>query len=632
MKSMSRRQLATTALFFLVVVSAGLCFLRLKQNPPGFYIDESSIAYNAWTIASTGADEHGLAWPLYFRAFGDYKNPVFIYLLAAIFRVTGPGILVARALSATAVVLAAGVLGWLAFRLTRSRRTALLITATALLTPWLFELGRVVIEVALYPLVLALFLLLVQRASTKPRWGTLEVVSLAAALALLTYTYSIGRVLAPLLAAGLILFWTRERRSQVVLTWCGYAITLIPIALFALRNPSALTDRFRLITYLTPDLSLGAGVWQFVRHYVRNVNPWRLLITGDPNRDQIVHVFGSYQFLAATFVLSVVGLIVVVRTQLRDPWWRFVLYGCVVALVPASLTNSHFHMLRLVAVPVFLLVVAIPGMAWFNERANSRGLTVALVVLIGLTLAQGALFQWRYHQTRTSERRIHLFDGEYHKKIFRPAIASSANPIYLADALWIPGYIQVYWYATLDGVGLERFHRLPPFEAPPIGALVISTEENCPGCDVLATTRLYTLYIARERRPRSPLPTEALRAEVAVISPAKKVRADRPAVFRVKVKNLSSATWLARERGGGSYQVALGNHWLDSSGNMVVHDDGRSALLRDLKPGETTELSLTVNAPRKPGDYLLEIDMLQENVSWFALLGSQAVRLPIRVE
>src|SRR5919201_22532 len=68
----------------------------VPADPPGFYIDESSIAYNAHAIAQTGRDEYGEAWPLYFRAFGEYKNGPYIYLLAAVFRLTGPSIVAAR--------------------------------------------------------------------------------------------------------------------------------------------------------------------------------------------------------------------------------------------------------------------------------------------------------------------------------------------------------------------------------------------------------------------------------------------------------------------------------------------------------------------------------------------------------
>ena len=76
----------------------------------------------------------------------------------------------------------------------------------ALVTPWLFEVAHVVIEVALYPFALSLFLLCVHRAAGKPKWRTSEIIPIALALALLTYTYSIGRLLAPLLALGLVLF------------------------------------------------------------------------------------------------------------------------------------------------------------------------------------------------------------------------------------------------------------------------------------------------------------------------------------------------------------------------------------------------------------------------------------------
>jgi 4-amino-4-deoxy-L-arabinose transferase-like glycosyltransferase len=630
MKSLSRSSLLIVALAFLAAIAAVLCFLRLDKNPPGYYIDESSISYNAQTIATTGRDEHGVSWPLYFQAFGDFKNPVYIYLLAALFRITGPGMFVARCLSAAAIILAAAVLGHLAAQLTRSRAVGLLITIFALLTPWLFEVAHVVVEVALYPFALALFLLCVHRAAAKSKWRAQEVISLALTLALLTYSYSIGRLLAPLLALGLVLFWTRERWVGIVLTWCGYAITLVPLALYAFKHPGALTERFRIITYLTSDAGVAESAWEFVRHFVRNINPRRLLITGDPNRDQIVHLFGSYQFLAAVFAFTILGLLIVWR-QRADSWWRFVLYGAVVSLVPASLTNEHFHMLRLIGVPVFLLVFAIPGVAWFFEREQTGLAKIAFVVLIGTALAQAAVFQWRYQSSWQNPRRVHLFDGEYREKIFRPAIASNAQPIYLADALPIPGYIQAYWYSTLEGIDVSRFQRLPPSEPPPIGTLVIGTEENCPGCEIMATVPPYTLYVARERRPRSPLPLESLRAELSVVSSPGKLRPRALATFRVKVTNRSDATWLARERGGGSYQVALGNHWLDAEGKTLVHDDGRSALLRDLHPGETAELSLTVNTPRTPGAYILEIDMLQESVSWFGLVGSNTLRLPVEV-
>src|SRR5256885_8404144 len=129
------RQWRLVILLCLVLASVSY-FIRVIQNPPGYYIDESSISYNAYTISQTGHDEFGNSWPLYFRAFGDYKNPVYIYLLAGLFKLTGPGILAARMLGAVAGVVAALLLGLLAARVTRRRDVGLLVATSALLTPW----------------------------------------------------------------------------------------------------------------------------------------------------------------------------------------------------------------------------------------------------------------------------------------------------------------------------------------------------------------------------------------------------------------------------------------------------------------------------------------------------------------
>jgi hypothetical protein len=64
---------------------------------------------------------------------------------------------------------------------------------------------------------------------------------------------------------------------------------------------------------------------------------------------------------------------------------------------------------------------------------------------------------------------------------------------------------------------------------------------------------------------------------------------------------------------------------------MIVNDDGRSPLLFDLRPGDEIELPLTITAPQHEGDYVLEIDMVQEAVSWFGEKGSKTLRSRVRV-
>ena len=618
-------------LLWLLLAAAGLGSYAwgAPTNPPGFFIDESSVAYNAHTISESGRDEHGEAWPLYFRAFGDYKNPTYVYLLAAVFRVTGPGVAAARYLSAALGVLAALALGLLGVRLTQSSAAGLLTFLTALLTPWLFELSRVVVEVAAYPLAVALFLLATRRAAGKEAWGVADSALVAAALALVTYTYSTGRLFGPLLALGLVLLVTGQRRVRSVLTtWALYGLALVPLYVYHRRNPEALTKRFNYLTYVTPESRYVEDAWEFVKHFAGNFNPWRLLVTGDVNTYQIASVPGAAPVLAASFALALFGAWLALKSARRDAWWRLLLYGLFASAVPASLTNDYFHLLRLAALPVFLVALTAPALAHLMGKRRA-----VLLILIALTLAQGAAFRLQFERYADSPWRRHVFDADYPAKILPAALTASPREVHLADSTSVPGYVQALWHGAARGLAPETFVRLRAEEPAPAGAVVITTEDVRPRCRVIVESEPYTVC-ATEGPPREtgPLADADLRAELRAEEVPERVAAKSRVEVRVAVRNAGGAVWLARERGLSPHQLSAANHWLDASGNVVVNDDGRGALPRDLRPGDEIEITFAVNAPGRPGDYVLEIDMLQEGVAWFALKGSQTLRVPVKVE
>jgi hypothetical protein len=616
---------------WLLLAAAGLAFYAwgAPTNPPGFFIDESSVAYNAHTIGEAGRDEHGEAWPLYFRAFDDYKNPTYVYLLAAVFRVTGPSVAAARYLSAALGVLAALALGLLGSRLTGSRAAGMLTFVVALLTPWLFELSRVVVEVAAYPLAVALFLLASRRAARRSSWGVADSACVAASLALVTYTYSTGRLFGPLLALGLALLVTTRARARALLTtWVLYGLALVPLLVYHQRHPEALTKRFNYLTYVTPESGSAEVAWEFVKHFAGNLNPWRLLVTGDVNNYQIASVPGAGAILAASFALALFGAWLALKSARRDAWWRLFFYGLAASVVPSSLTNDYFHLLRLSALPVFLVALCAPALARLVERRRA-----ALAVLVALTLAQGVVFRWQFERYARAPWRLHMFDADYPSKLLPAALAASPREVYLADSTSVPGYVQALWYGAASGLPPETFVRLRVDEPAPDGAVVITTEDVRPRCRVLAESEPYVVC-ATEGTPRTPRPLADadFRAELRAVELPARVSAKARVNIRVAVRNAGGAVWLARERGLSPLQLSAANHWLDVSGQPVTNDDGRGALPRDLRPGEEIELTFAVNAPRRPGDYLLEIDMLQEGVSWFALKGSQTLRVPVKVQ
>src|SRR5437763_16919038 len=84
-----------------------------SQNPPGFQVDESATAYNAYLVARTGAGEFGPRVPVMFQEYAvsspTYMNHLVIYLLACTFLFLPPSIPVARGL-ATCCIFAAFLL------------------------------------------------------------------------------------------------------------------------------------------------------------------------------------------------------------------------------------------------------------------------------------------------------------------------------------------------------------------------------------------------------------------------------------------------------------------------------------------------------------------------------------------
>src|SRR6185295_2533600 len=64
---------------------------------------------------------------------------------------------------------------------------------------------------------------------------------------------------------------------------------------------------------------------------------------------------------------------------------------------------------------------------------------------------------------------------------------------------------------------------------------------------------------------------------------------------------------------------------------VLVANDTRTPLSQDVNPDEVTTLYLEVTAPSVDGEYLLDIDMVQENVAWFQGKGSTPSRTRCRV-
>jgi SAM-dependent methyltransferase len=128
-----------------------------------------------------------------------------------------------------------------------------------------------------------------------------------------------------------------------------------------------------------------------------------------------------------------------------------------------------------------------------------------------------------------------------------------------------------------------------------------------------------------------PLPHRAFKAALAVEPTALTLEAGSVLHLLVTVVNASPQMWPAAPNDAGRYGISVGDHWLDADGRMVERDEVRRELPHDVAPGSRVEVMLPVTVPELNGDYLLELDLVQEHVQWFADAGSPTVRIPCTV-
>ncbi|HEY2919133.1 MAG TPA: hypothetical protein VGK77_09095 [Candidatus Binatia bacterium] len=492
----------------------------ISHNPPGFYLDESATAYNAYLVSRTGAGEFGPRFPLLFQFYegvsATYVNPVTIYLLAIVLRFLPPSILVARMFAAFWMFAACLLLGLLAKRISGQIKIGIVVAATALLTPWLFEVSRLVWDAHFVAVTVVMFLLAAYHAQSKEIWGWRDIAMLAASLTVLTYGYFSGRVLGPLFALGLLFFATTRRRFiGVAKTWLLYGITLIPILVFNWRHPGTVMRRYYAATYMKPGVPWRDTASEFVKRYLEDQSLTGLLQTGHPlPRHHVIEAGGVFFF--ATFILAMIGLLLVVVRHRRDPWWRFAVYGLAVSIVPGAITYEPFHALRLMALPVFLFLMMVPALEWLlapDEQKQalggkqdrgaspynlSRSIRFGiLTLLLALTIIEAVRFQTIFR--REGPKRGNYFDVPY-KEIYDAAVAQPSRPIYLIDGYFGPAYIHAFWYATVEGRPTSEFVHLGDAAkrpTPPVGGVVISSDLNCQNCEIIKRSGTFLLYRAK---------------------------------------------------------------------------------------------------------------------------------------
>lgn len=377
----------------IILLATVLRLYKITQNPPGLYIDEVAIGYNAYSILKTGRDEWGTRFPVLFRSFGDYKPPLYIYTVAVFEALLGPTDLAVRLPSALAGILTIVAVYFLTRELTKvglgekesrelSDKTKMILPFSASLllaiSPWHLQFSRAGFEanLALFFVVLGAWLFLA--AMRRRPWLLLP--SLLAFVASV-YSYQSERLFTPLFVAVLVLVFHKKllaHKKEVVVTGLLALLVFLPyIPTFVSRDGLARLQSESIVNE-------SGNIWhKFQTNYLGNLSFDYLFFRGDQSGRHSVKKIGElYLWQLPIFLTGLYWLI-----KKRSPASILIIAWLLFGALPPAITRVSPHALRgsLMVIPFHLIIAG--GLAYcFARLPRWLGLLIIIVAVYALVL------------------------------------------------------------------------------------------------------------------------------------------------------------------------------------------------------------------------------------------------------
>lgn len=382
---------------FLLIIGIFLRLYKVDSIPPHLSNDEISIAYDAYSIAMSGKDEHGNSYPLSFPSYGTYKAPLYTYVLSPLVYVFGNTELVVRLPSIVAGLLTMIVTGFIAFEITKKRHVAIWSSVLLAITPWHIYASRMAWEanLALLFLSLGIWLMIKKRLFLS---AVLLVISM--------YGYHTEWLLVPLimLTGGIIYFGKNVWKFWMV----GFILALplaIDYVLHAGPNARSKTEMIWLVSGATPIKVLE----MFVRNYINCLNPRTIFFDG-LNILSHNNPFTPGLFLWPTIIPMFMG----VRKIKNKFFWIWFL----LSPVTAALTIGNFSLIRNLNIVIPLVILIAVGL----NKINKIWWSIILITLFNFSL----IYFWHFPKELGSS-----YQGYRPVTYYLKTIENNADEIYV---------------------------------------------------------------------------------------------------------------------------------------------------------------------------------------------------------
>lgn len=384
-------------LVLLTLVGFLIRIFDVNQLPKILNRDEAALAYNGLLLSQTGKDEFGKNFPLTLESFGDYKLPGYPYTLALLFKILPANDWTVRlpsVLAGTALII---ISFFLAKNFQFKDKFALFFSFLVSITPIFIFYSRIAFEanVSLTLFVGAITFLTVKKTCLKSELGAVILTILAILF------YNTPLLLLPFVTVSLII----SRGINKPKNWLPISIAFFLIFITTFISLSNISKQKSGITIFSDELTWTksveyynsfSGINQklFGNKYVFYLtqiwpNLWEsfsmhFLVSGGGTHPWH-NLPGHSHLYYTTFLISLLGLLILVRKSFLDKKHLFILITLFSALIPSVITVDSPHATRSLLFIYLLLFSSMYFVSIIKEKYLRNLLLILSFLIIGET-------------------------------------------------------------------------------------------------------------------------------------------------------------------------------------------------------------------------------------------------------
>ncbi len=400
-------------------------------------MDEISFGYNAYSILKTARDEYGTFLPTAFKSFGDYKAPLYAYLLVPTIAIFGLNEFAVRFPAALLGTLTIPLVYFLVLKIFRNEKIALLSSASLAISPWHLQFSRAGFEANTMVFFEILGFTLFLYSKNRLRYLILA----AIAFGLAFNAYHAARIWIPIFLLTVAIYYREsllKQKSKILVAAFILSIFILPSVI----NFKDVTTRGRDVLIIgQKDIEKT-----FVTNYLTHFSPVFLFVSGDSIGRHSVPGIGELYIFKIPFVF--IGLMVLIKSKERN--CRLLLAWFLIAPIPSAIATPAPHALRdITSIPLWSIITALGIYSFTKVRINPYLKKTLYVIVSVIAFYNIITYLHLYHSHYPKEKAIDWSAGTKEMIQYVASVENNYGRIYVTKSYSIP-YIYFLFYTKYD--------------------------------------------------------------------------------------------------------------------------------------------------------------------------------------